>query len=499
MRYLACGLAATMVAVTGVSLAAQEVPATTPAFVEQGRAALERLKAAPEPRTRARNVIIFIGDGMGMSTITAARIHAGQLLGRDGESYETTMDGLDHAALVKTYSFDAQVSDSAATATAIMSGVRTRSGVIGIGPEALNGDCASGKGHELPSLFGLAQQRGLATGIVTTTTVTHATPAATYGQTVQRNWESDADMPPLALEQGCIDLARQLVEGPVGRQLDVILGGGRAAFAPAGQADPEYPDKAGKRRDGRDLVAQWRAANPNGHYAWNSGQFAAFDPARHTKLFGLFEPSHLQFEEDRTAGAAGEPSLAEMVATAIAALSRSDQGYVLLVEGGRIDHAHHGGNARRALTDTVAMDQAVATALSLVDLDETLVLTTADHSHTLTIGGYTARGTPMLGTVSHDGEQPHTARDGKAYTTLIYANGLGAPLGDDRHDPAEHDTLALDYRQHAAVPLSMETHAGEDVVVRASGPGAHLFRGTIDQPLIYYIMEAALLAERPEE
>ncbi|MDP3908242.1 alkaline phosphatase [Novosphingobium sp.] len=488
----ACLIAAVCLAVPAYAQTAADAAADTAAYRAQGEAALERLKREPVPPSRARNVIIFIGDGMGVSTITAARIFAGQAAGKDGESFETAMDALPYAALVKTYSHDAQVSDSAPTATAIMAGIKTRNGMIGVGPEAQVGNCASGKGQLVPSLIGLAQDRGLATGVVTTTGITHATPASAYAQTVQRDWESDADMPQAAKDQGCTDIARQLIEGSTGARLNVVLGGGRTHFLPKSVRDPEHAGKSGARGDGRDLIAAWQRANPNGHYAWNRAQFLTFDPARHTRLLGLFEPNHMQFEADRAKDPAGEPSLVEMTETAIRALSRSDKGYVLLIEGGRIDHAHHAGNAFRALTDAKAFDEAVAAALRLTSANDTLIVTTADHSHTLTISGYPVRGNPILGAVAEAPGKPQLAMDGKGYTTLGYANGPGAGHDHARHDPVAVDTAAPDYRQQATVPLSSETHAGEDVAVRASGPGAHLLRGTIEQHTIFYVIREAL-------
>ena len=227
---MAAGIASTLLSAPALADAA---PATTEQYRQQAEAELEARKSAAERPARARNVIIFIGDGMGVSTLTAARIRAGEAAGEDGESFVTAMDRLDHTALVKTYSHDGQVSDSAPTATAIMAGVKTRNSAIGVGPEIKVNDCASALAHPVPSLLGIAQKSGLATGVVTTTGITHATPAAAYAHTPQRNWESDADMPAEALAQGCRDIARQLVEGPVGSQLDVILGGGRSFFLPA--------------------------------------------------------------------------------------------------------------------------------------------------------------------------------------------------------------------------------------------------------------------------
>lgn len=465
-------------------------PATTAEYRQQGEAELARLRAQAPIDRRARNLILFVGDGMGMSTLTAARLHQGQSSGADGVSFVAAMDRLAHSALVKTYSHDSQVTDSAPSATALLAGIKTGNGVIGIGPEARPGDCPGGHAFEIPSIMALAQRSGRATGIVSTTRITHATPAAAYAHTAERDWESDADLTAEARAAGCADIARQLIERPVGRNLDVIFGGGRRTFLPDSVADPEYPDRRGSRKDGRNLIEAWRKQT-GGRYIWNAQGLAALDPARDRRVLGLFEPDHMQYEADRAADRAGEPSLAEMTRAAIRIVRNDPDGFVLLIEGGRIDHAHHGGNARRALEDTIALDAAVRTALEMVDLRDTLVVVTADHSHAFTISGYPARANPVLGLVANPAGTPTKAADGRPYTTLGYANGPGA-VSSPRPDPSIEDTAALGYRQQATVPLESETHSGEDVAVRASGPMAHLFAGTIEQHTIYHVMRHAL-------
>ena len=477
-------------------------PATAPAkpplntgdeYLRAGKAELARLIADKPNNRKARNVIIFIGDGMSVTTLTAARIFEGQQNGMDGESFVAEMDRLPHTALVKTYSHDGQVPDSAPTATAIVSGVKTLNGVIGVGPQAEESKCAATAPFAVPSLFELAEDKGYATGIVSTATITHATPAAAYAHTAQRDWEVDSKMPEAAKAEGCTDIARQMVEWPHGNGLDVMLGGGRAHFMPATAADPEYTDKKGLRADGKDLIATWKAANPGAEFVWNADAFGAVDAKRVPKLLGLFEQSHMQYDADRTASAAKEPSLAEMTTKAIQLLSRKRKGYVLMVEAGRIDHGHHGGNARRALQDTVALNDALKAAMASVNLRDTLIVVTSDHSHSFTMSGYPQRGNPILGSVIDQAGKPVLAKDGKGYTTLGYANGPGAvAAATPRPDTLKEDTQALDYRQQALTPLSSETHAGEDVVARAAGPKAHLFKGTIEQNTIYQIMRAAL-------
>lgn len=485
-------LASCLIAAPALAQPAKPPVDTSDGYLKAGQAELKRLMADKPNNRKARNVILFIGDGMGVSTLTAGRIFEGQQQGLDGESYVAEMDRLPHTALVKTYSHDSQVSDSAPTATAIVAGVKTRNGVIGVGPEATENDCAASAPFKVQSLFELAEDKGYATGIVSTATITHATPASTYAHVAQRDWEVDANMPEAAKQAGCTDIARQMVEWPHGNGLEVMLGGGRAHFLPGSAADPEYATAKGKRADGKDLTAVWKAANPAGEYVWNSESFAAVDPKKASKLLGLFEPSHMQFEADRTAAGGKEPSLADMTRKAIAMLSKNQKGYVLMVEAGRIDHGHHAGNARRALQDTVALNQALKAAMDSVDLKDTLIVVTSDHSHVFTISGYPERGNPILGVVSAPIGKPTLAKDGKAYTTLGYANGPGAVNATERPDPASEDTTALNYRQQALVGLSSETHGGDDVVARAAGPKAHLFKGTIEQNTIFQIMRAAM-------
>ncbi|MBB5518435.1 alkaline phosphatase [Amphiplicatus metriothermophilus] len=446
---------------------------------------------------RATNVILFVGDGMGVSTVTAIRILEGQMRGEPGEENMLSWETFPHVALSKTYNVNQQVPDSAGTATAMLSGVKTKAGFIGVGPAPARGDCAGALRALLPTLMEQAEAAGLAAGVVTTTRLTHATPAAAFAHVPERDWESDADMPQDALAAGCRDIARQLIEFPYGDGIDVALGGGRANFMPESAADPEYPDRTGKRRDGRDLVAAW-LDRPGARYVWNKAQFDALDPVEAGPVLGLFEPSHMQYELDRAEDAAGEPSLAEMTAKAIELLRRKPGGFALLVEGGRIDHAHHAGRAALALHDGVAMAEAVKVADAMTDDADTLIIVTADHSHVLTIAGYPTRGNPILGkVVANDarGEpqnEPARLQDGLPYTTLGYHNGPGAVRSLPRPDISDVDTQHKDYRQQALLPIYSETHAGEDVPVYAKGPGAERVRGVMEQNEIYDALAGAL-------
>ncbi len=476
---------------------------------------------AIQPEKRAKNVILFVGDGMGVSTVTAARILAGQLQGGMGEENMLSFDRFPYTALAKTYNVDAQTPDSAGTMTAMMTGVKTNMGVIGVDEHVTRGDCASVFGHELVSALDLAEMAGKATGVVTTARITHATPAATYAKSADRNWEDVSDMPQEAVDAGCKDIATQLVEYedllrarfPNATQVDgieVAMGGGRRHFLPK-DAAYNTPDARsaveGDRTDGRDLTVEWRQRHPDGVYVIDRAGFDAIDPDQVGKVLGLFNESHMQYEADRQNDIAGEPSLSEMTEKAIRILDNDPDGYFLMVEAGRIDHGHHAGNAYTALTDTIELARAVQAAIDTADLDETLILVTADHSHVFTIAGYPKRGNPILGKVVSVGENtPALAADDLPYTTLGYTNGrgfrdLGAetnadvtydlPIQAGRADLTDVDTTAPGFHQEALVPRGSETHAGEDVVIYGTGPGAELLGGTQEQSIVFHVIDTA--------
>lgn len=462
--------------------------------------AVDRARSAKIRNGRAKNVILFIGDGMGISTLTAARILEGQLRGESGEENRLSFEEFPFSALSKTYQVDQQTPDSAPTMSAIITGLKTDEGIISVNQNVRLGDYRTVAGNESKSLIAYAEEAGRSTGVVSTARLTHATPAACYAHSASRNWESDVEIfneRREAWDAKTPDIARQLIEFKYGNGLEVALGGGRANFLPREALDPEYPAQKGKRLDGRDLTKEWTTKYRNAAFVWNKAQFDAIDARKTDHLFGLFEPSHMKYDYDRSRDTAGEPSLSDMTSKAIDILSRNKKGYVLMVEGGRIDHSHHDGSAFRALTDTIALSNAVRTAVGKVNLDETLIIVTADHSHTFFIQGYPARGNNILGLIHEiDGNgnydpNPKGDINKKPMTTLGYANGSGA-RGAERPNLTHGQVTAPDYKQEANIPLSGETHGGEDVAIYATGVNAHLIRGSMEQNWIFYVMADAL-------
>uniref|UniRef100_A0A8C6WDY7 Alkaline phosphatase n=1 Tax=Nannospalax galili TaxID=1026970 RepID=A0A8C6WDY7_NANGA len=468
-----------------LSLGFIPVEEENPAFWNQKAAeALDAAKKLQPIQTSAKNLIIFLGDGMGVPTVTATRILKGQLNGHLGPETPLAMDLFPYMALSKTYSVDRQVPDSASTATAYLCGVKANYKTIGLSAAARFDQCNTTFGNEVFSVMYRAKKAGKSVGVVTTTRVQHASPAGTYVHTVNRNWYGDADMPASALQEGCKDIATQLISN---MDINVILGGGRKYMFPEGTPDPEYPNDVnatGTRLDGRNLVEEWLSTRQGSRYVWNREELiqASLDPSV-TYLMGLFQPVDTEFEiyRDRML----DPSLKDMTEAALRVLSRNPKGFYLFVEGGRIDRGHHLGTAYLALTEAVMFDSAIERASELTSEQDTLTIVTADHSHVFSFGGYTLRGTSIFGLA------PLKASDGKFYTSILYGNGPGYVGTGERPNVTATESSDPTYRQQAAVPVGSETHGGEDVAIFARGPQAHLVHGVQEQNYIAHVMAFA--------
>lgn len=490
-------------------------------WAKQGQAELKK-RLAQKPNTgKAKNVILFIGDGMGVSTLTAARILEGQQRGETGEENFLYFESFPYGGLVKTFNTNQQTPDSAGTASAMMTGVKTKAGVLSLTDATDRALCETAKKAVVETLLEKAEKEGLATGIVSTARITHATPAATYAHSPERGWEDDSKLTEEAIKNGCVDIASQLVNFPYGDGLEVAFGGGRRHFIPKTMQDPENPKKTGKRKDGKNLMEEWKKAKPGRAVFTNRSQMMADKGSK--QLLGLFSSSHVPYNIDRDKEK--DPSLTEMSVKAVEHLKKAgDKGFFLMIEAGRIDHGHHAGSAARALTDAVEFNKAIKAVSEKINFDDTLVMVTADHSHVFTVGGYPTRGNPILGKVVGNDKfgrpksTPSLDMAGLPYTTLGYTNGPGYTGGSDmqpegakvyphepkkifnpikkgRPDLSKVDTIAGSFMQEATVPLSSETHAAEDVAIYAKGPQAHLFTGLIEQNFIYHVMNHALFGK----
>ena len=455
-----------------------------------------------------KNVIFFLGDGYGIVPMTATRIYA------EGESGSLAIDTLPETAFIKTYSLDAQVTDSAPSMAAYMTGVKTRNEVLAMdgntfaiapGKDATTGvsnsvnNCPStGNGKASTTLLELAIGNNMATGVVSTARLTHATPAATYAHVCHRNAE--------------YEIARQASPGGVGFNsalgsgIDVLMGGVSQYWTPFNATT----NKSG-RPDGRDLVAEMKAKGYS--FANDLASTNAAPVTAGSKLLALYDfavsEGHMSYELDRDPGK--EPSLSEMTTKAMDILANNKKGYFLMVEGGRIDHALHSTNAARALAEGKAFDDAIKAAIAKVkltdpDLKNTLIIVTADHDHTMIMNGYSAltgKTTPtnpgILG-LMRDYLTPSTPAldaDGSPFTNLLFGNGENrinstrAGLLGSLTDLVVSDK---NYRQEAAVQTGIggETHGGADVFLGATGMKADTFFGVLDNTEIFSLVKSAL-------
>jgi alkaline phosphatase len=461
---------------------------------------------APRGARQAKNVILFVGDGMGVSTVTATRVYS------VGVGGELVVDRFPYTALSRTYSSDSITADSAPTMTAMMTGFNTNAGVLGLDETTEFDDFnADGDGKRLWTLLEQAKGRGLRVGVVSTARITHATPAATFAHINDRNDENAIALQPLPGDPTYNDRLRS--------GIDLLLGGGRQFFVPNNVVDEE--GGTGSRTDGRDLRAEYQAKGYQ--YVWNEAGFSALNSL---PALGLFERSHMEYEFDRPSDTGGEPSLTDMTLKAIDLL-QNDRGYFLMVESGRIDHAHHEGNAFRALTDMEQFDQAIGAAAQHVNLQDTLIIVTADHSHVFNIAGYPLRPLdelpypppafdPAYAALAGNGVldvvydvnlaipriEPVGDSNGVPYTALVYGNGpgyRGLPRVDPRDDPFPGRGGQIPdgpwdeaYFQEAVVPMGSETHAGEEVAIYAIGPGSDQVRGTVKNTFVYKTMAKVL-------
>ncbi|XP_023299167.2 alkaline phosphatase 4 [Lucilia cuprina] len=456
-------------------------------------------------KRKAKNIIVFVGDGMGLTTITAGRIYKGQYLKHGhGEEEMLAFDEFPYTGLAKTYNVDKQVPDSAGTATAMFCGSKSDYGAIGMDTTRSKTD---GKQGRLTSIMDWAQAENKRTGIVTTTRITHATPAATYANIYHRDWECDNKVPDES-KPYYVDIARQLVETNPGNKFNVIMGGGLKPLGAANLNEVRTVEFEGdtedicSRSDGLNLPQKWldygKSINDSRVFVKSIKELKEVDLKKVNSLMGLFRNNHITYS---IAKEEGEPSLKEMTEAAIEVLERgtNSNGYVLLVEGGRIDQAHHQNYAHTALHELFEFDKAIAAAIEKTNADETLILVTADHSHSVTLNGYPKRGANILGLANK-------TSDPYAYETIMYANGPGfyehlangtvntgsptdiwLPLTQMTKEQRDSPT----YRHMATVPLKDESHGGEDVIVFAHGPGSSLVRGVFEQNYLAFIMSYA--------
>ena len=389
---------------------------------------------------RPRNLILLIPDGLGPASVTMARTFSGRPL---------ALDGVLRGA-VRTASTSSDITDSAASATAYASGIATYNGAVGV--DTL--------GRPVGTILEAAETRGLATGLVVTSRVTHATPAS-FAAHVPERWAEEA-------------IAAQMMEAG----LEVLFGGGRRFFLPKPDDPAPGGERGGARTDGRDLLAEARARGVA--VVTEPAAFGTIDAA---PVVGLFADGHLDYEIDR----AEQPSLAAMTRKALDLLSADPDGFFLMVEGSRIDHAAHNNDAVGHVHDVLAFDAALRVALDFAASDgQTLVVSAADHeTGGLSLGsaGIYAwyPGRLRRATASADGLRLRLEAGADPDAALREAAGVDSLSAEERAVFAEGTpgTLALGRLVSRRLRLGWTTngHTGVDVGLYAFGPGAEALRG----------------------
>lgn len=390
---------------------------------------------------RPKNHIMYIVDGMGPAHLTGARLYKG------GPDARLAMESMPFTAIVRTASTNDFVTDSAASATAYASGVRTYSRSIGMSDAKLEAD---GQSKKLNSLLKLAQNAGKSVGIVTSARITHATPAAYYAHVSHRKMEQE--------------IADQLLTA----NIDVIIGGGAEFFRPA--------SAGGKRTDDRDLLAEFKKSQ----YAVARSDVELFSLENEKRpIIALLQDDHLPYDLDRDLG---QRELKDYVEFAIKRLSRNPKGYFLVIEAGRVDHASHANHARLAFGDMLAVDRSIET--SLKHKNDTLIIVTSDHE----TGGLSLNGYAPYKSASGESLLKNHTRD---YVQDKYNYGfISWGTGPGYFSPIKVDEAVVNFQHKATYESPVSFHTAVDVPLMAAGPGAQKFTG------FFNIEEVSRLAAR---
>ena len=451
---------------------------------------------------KAKNVILFIGDGMSVAHRTAARVLSkGLKEGRYGG--ELAIDDMPHMALVSTSGTDSVVTDSANSASAYTTGHKTCVNAMGV-------YCARNKSNldhpKVETISELVKRtRGMSVGVVTNTEIEDATPAAMVAHNRLR-----ADY-------------NSIVKDFFAVQPEVILGGGTPNFL-------AKSTQGSKRTDEEDFIKKFQDAGYN--YVTTKTELAAANGSN--KLLGLFNPSNIDGALDRfflkkgsVANFPDQPDLTDQVRAALDVLSKNDNGFVLMVESGRIDKYSHSLDWERAVYDTIMLDNAVKVAKDFAgDRNDTLIIVVPDHAHGVAIVGTydderSGETRSRLGVYNLSQFPNYPAPNADGYPDKVdvsrrlafvfsaypdtcdnsrpYLDGENVPAVEGQTKGtfvANEKNCALPgaVRRTGNLPFNMNSgvHAADDVVLTAMGPGAELFRGRIDNTRVFRVMATAL-------
>lgn len=450
---------------------------------------------------KAKNVILFVGDGMSVAHRTAARILSkGIVEGRYGG--ELAIDDMPYMALVSTAGTDSIVTDSANSASAYTTGHKSCVNALGVYC-ALNKNTLDHPKVETISEI-VKRTRGMSVGVVTNTEIEDATPASMVAHTRRRSDYND------------------IVKMFFGVQPEVILGGGSPNFL--------HNSKGGRRSD-EDYIGKFEAAG----YKLVSTRTELAAAAGSAKVLGLFNTANIDGALDRKFLKKGsvdkfpdQPDLTDQVRVALEILSKNDKGFVLMVESGRIDKYSHSLDWERAVYDTIMLDNAVKVAKDFATArNDTMVVVVPDHAHPVSIIGAYNDSTPgqqlrdKLGVYEKAGFPNYPAPNAEGYPESVDVSrriafvfgaqpdncDTGKPHLEGENVPAVADADKKTYvanEKNCSVPgaarrpgnlpfeAAQGVHSGDDVILTAMGPGAEQFRGRIDNTRVFRAMATAL-------
>ncbi|QUW22942.1 alkaline phosphatase [Sporosarcina sp. Marseille-Q4063] len=405
-----------------------------------GNASLQTAGAEnPQSNEKVENVIFMIPDGYSSAYATNYRLYKGE---------ESIMDP--HlVGMHRTYSANSEVTDSAAAGTAMATGTKTNNGVISMDPD----------GNKLETILQTAEKSGKSSGLVATSTITHATPAV-FASHVESRANED-------------DIAPQLLQNDV----DVILGGGKKYFS------DDLLNEA--KQDGYEIVSDAQSLN---------------NIDKTNKLIGLFAEDSLSPELDRET--TDEPSLKEMTSAAIDVLSNDKDGFFLMVEGSQIDWAGHANDAAWVMKDAEAFEEAVEAALDFAKKDKkTLVVIAGDHdTGGMSVGGYDGFGANLeiLKYVTATGDfmaSQINEEQSNIQEVIFHYTGISLTEAKiNRIKQANEPAFEINsiISEQALVGWTHTGHTGTDVPVYAYGPQAHKFAGLIENTDFPQLMAEAM-------
>jgi alkaline phosphatase len=422
---------------------------------------------------QAKNIILMIGDGMGPAHVQATWLYATRQLGKNLAMTEVMEKG--RIAFVVNDTLDSTVSESAEAATQMATGVKVHVKAISVGPD----------GKVLKTILEMAKEKGKGTGLVTTSGITDATPAA-FAAHVDNRAKEDI-------------IADQLVKSGV----NIIFGGRRSFFLPEAEK--------GRRKDGRNLLQE---ARQNGYAVVETAE--GMKQAQGEKILGLFNNGNMLFEIDRKGSQ--EPGLAEMTAKALGVLSRNKDGFFLMVEAGRIDHAAHHNDIGAVISDTLAFDEAIKVAYEFQKKNpDTFLMITGDHEtgglvvlpHSHTSKEFIGMNLEAISKIkaSHEtrnkelGKDPSPAKIKeviKKYYDIdlkdeevkaIKENTIGKL--DPRHFSDMDGSIAFALRLYHRIGWGLEIHSATPLFIVGIGPGFEKINGWRHNTELFKIMKEA--------